>query len=428
MTRGLVVALMALTVAAVTRLLPAAINERPLSGSFTNWIDHPAIAYRGSPTTDPVAALIRRMNAEEVSLTDESVAGYLRSVLDALAVPVESQIAVFNKDSLQARRIERGNPRSIFFNDAVTVGWVRGGLIELASQDPQQGVVFYTLDRPLPLIGKPQIVRRSDCLTCHYSYDTVGVPGMLARSVGQTAVDHRLPLEQRWGGWYVTGQHGSIRHMGNADSASLFGATPPTGTLNWPSLDGKVNMTGYLSPHSDIVALMVFDHQMHGMNLLSRIGWEARVAAYQQEHNELRSADADAPILLRNAAREVVDYLLFVDEAALASPIVGSTSFAERFGAHGPWDHRGRSLRQLDLKQRLFRHRCSYLVDTDQFEHLPQAAREAIFERMWQILSGQERDRRYSRLTLEDRRAVVEILRDTKKDLPAYFRAAAVRS
>jgi hypothetical protein len=169
----------------------------------------------------------------------------------------------------------------------------------------------------------------------------------------------------------------------------------------------------------------VFDHQMHGMNLLTRIAWEARVAAYRQEHHEPRLTSADAPIPLRDAAREVVDYLLFVDEAPLASPIAGSTAFAEGFAARGPRDRQGRSLRQFDLKQRLFRYRCSYLVYTDLFEHLPRAARDAIFERMWQILSGQERDQRYRRLTLEDRKAVVEILRDTLENIPTYFRTVS---
>jgi hypothetical protein len=425
MTRKLVVALIALLIVAVTRGLLAGPEEQPLSGSFTNWIDHPAIAYRAIARADPVAALIRRMDAHQVALADESGAGYLRSLLNALGVPIESQIAVFAKDSVQARRIERGNPRTLFFNDSVVVGWVRGGFIELAAQDPELGVAFYAFDRPFPVVGKPQIVRRNDCLNCHYSYDTAGVPGMLVRSVGQTAVDHRLPLEQRWGGWYVTGQHGSIKHMGNADVAALFSTTPPAGTLNWPSLEGKVDMTGYLSAHSDITALMVFDHQMHGMNLLSRIAWEARVAAYRQEHHEPPSAAADAPIPLRDAAREVVDYLLFVDEAPLASPIAGSTAFAEGFAARGPHDRQGRSLRQFDLKQRLFRYRCSYLVYTDLFEHLPRTARDAIFERLWQILSGQERDQRYKRLTLEDRKAVVEILRDTMENLPPYFRTVS---
>jgi len=397
-----------------------------LTGSFTDWMNHPAIAYRTAPTADPVAKLMASLDAGRVQLKDEGPSGYLRSVLDALGVPVESQMAVFVKDSVQASRISQRNPRTLFFNDSVVVGWVRGGFIELAAQDPQQGVVFYSLDRPLPLIGQPRFVRRNDCLTCHYSYDTVGVAGMLLRSVGQSAVDHRLVFEQRWGGWYVTGQHGSMRHMGNADVGTLFNTPPPANTLNWPSFDGRFDTTGYLSVHSDIAALMVFEHQMHAMNLLTRLGWETRVGASQTPvgNGSTRKAEAntEAPIPARDGAREVVDYLLFIDEAPLGSPVRGSTIFAERFAAQGPRDSKGRSFRQLDLTRRLLRYPCSYLIYTAQFQSLPLVAKQAIFERMWDILSGKEKDPRYRRLSLGDRQAIVEILRETMPDLPSYFR------
>jgi len=152
---------------------------------------------------------------------------------------------------------------------------------------------------------------------------------------------------------------------------------------------------------------------MHMSTLLTRISWEARAAGVR---------DVDA--LLRDAAREVVDYMLFIDEAALTDPIVGSSGFAEWFSQSGPRDSRGRSLRQLDLTRRLLRYPCSYMIYTDAFEALPGAARNAIYRRMWEILSGQETAARYLRLTPDDRRAIVEILRDTKEGLPDYFQSA----
>jgi hypothetical protein len=141
-------------------------------------------------------------------------------VLDALQIPVESQIVVFAQDSVQARRITSSNPRTLFFNDSVSVGWVRGGFIELAAQDPRQGVHFYSLDPGF--VGAPSFKKSDDCLTCHYSFGSVGVPGILARSALQFTVTHRIPLEKRWGGWYVTGNLGAIRHLGNLDLARLF--------------------------------------------------------------------------------------------------------------------------------------------------------------------------------------------------------------
>jgi hypothetical protein len=377
----------------------AADETGALSGTFTLWLRHPAIAY-ARPSNDPVAALSRAIADGKVTLRRDGTSGYLRSVLDALRVPVASQIVVFNPDSVQMRRITPRNPRSLFFNDRVSVGWVRGGFIEFAAQDPAQGVVFYTLQTSF--IGQPAIVRKDEeCQTCHYSYSTAGVPGMLARSHGQFNVTHRLPIGERWGGWYVTGDAGANTNLG----------TP---------LDGTFDLDGYLAPHSDIVALMVFDHQMHMMNLLTRIGWEARVAQFRRGKTpeQLRAAGddpADTTVPLDAAAREVVDYMLFVDEAPLEGPIHGSTTFAEQFAAQGPRDSKGRSLRDFDLTKRLFRYPLSYLIYSEQFDALPPAAREAIYARLWSQLSKKPS---------ADRTAIVEILRDTKPGLPAYFRPA----
>ena len=396
-----------------------------MSDTFTDWIGHPAIAYKSQPGNDPVEALNRRIQEGAAHLAFNGPSGYLRAVLDALDVPLESQIAVFVPDSVQGKRISAGNPRTLFFNDSVAVGWVRGGFIELAAHDPQQGVHFYTLDAAETTT--PQFRRRDECLVCHYSFTTAGVPGMLARSSGQFAVDHTLSFDQRWGGWYVTGDSGSIHHLGNVPLDRLFQSPLSTQTARSNSFERKFDTTGYLSTHSDIVALAVFEHQMHLMNLLTRIGWEARVADYAKglasaPPDQRSDVQADLPIPLDDAARELVDYMLFVDEAPLPAPIKGSSGFAERFEARGPRDRRGRSLRALDLKTRLVRYRCSYMIYTEAFDRLPESARSAVYRRLWQVLSGDQKGARYSRLSVDDRQAIVEILRDTKKDLPAYFR------
>ena len=414
-----------LVLAAATR---AADDGGPLSGTFVDWADHPAIRYHGDATNDPVADLSHRLQNNNVRLTREGPSGYLRSVLDALHVSVDSQMMVFERDSVQASRISLGNPRALFFNDEVAVGWVRGGFIELAAQDPRQGVVFYSLTQSFT--GAPSITRRNECLTCHHAYASSGVPGTLVRSARQFAVTHRVPFEKRWGGWYVTGRHGALTHLGNTDLEHLYDDPRPSGTLNWPSLDGKFDTTGYLAPQSDIVALMVFEHQMHMMNLLTRIGWEARVAEYRERTPVSARAAGDHPadktVPLDEAAQEVVDYMLLVDEAPLAEPIRGSTTFAARFSAQGPRDSRGRSLRQLDLEHRLLRYRCSYMIYSRQFEQLPASAKSAIYRRLWDVLSGRQRGEAYARLARADRAAVVDILHDTKPDLPAYFSSASV--
>jgi hypothetical protein len=250
---------------------------------------------------------------------------------------------------------------------------------------------------------------------------------MLARSFLQYNVTHRVPFEKRWGGWYVTGQGGGP-HLGNVDLAHLADVPPPAGTLNWSSLEKKFDTAGYLAPQSDLVALLVFEHQMQMMNLLTRIGWEARVLDFRRGKTDdqlRRSGDdpSDQAVSLEDAAREVVDYMLFVEEAPLHGPIRGATDFAAQFTSMGARDHRGRSLRQLDLHTRLLTYPCSYMIYSAQFDELPSAAKAAIYRRMWQVLSGQEHDPAYAGLSADSRAAIVGILRDTKLDLPPYFRS-----
>jgi hypothetical protein len=365
--------------------------------------DHPAIRY-SRPASDPVARFLGQPDAMS-RLTASGSSGYLRSLLQALAIPVESQILVFSKGSLQSRLINAGNPRALYFNDSVAVGWVRGGFIEIAAQDPSQGTVFYLLD-PNRQSG---IVRTDEsCLSCHFSGRTKDVPGMIE------SMSHTRPLEHRWGGWYVTGRLGTLRHFGNADVMKIDPETsgPAPHLL---SLDKTFDVGGYLTPHSDVAALLVFEHQMQLMNLLTRLGWEARVARHD------RRLDVSQPEI-RDRIAQVVDYMLFVDEAAIGSKIEGSTAFARLFSARGPRDPRGRSLYEMDLTSRLFRYPCSYMIYSEQFDALPADVKTALYRRLWAVLSGADGQPKYRHLSAADRRAITEILRATKEDLPRDLR------
>ena len=403
-------------------LLAVAAAWAELSSGFNAALDHPAIQYDARPANDLVAALNRDVQAGKVHLRFEGPSGYLRSVLEALRIPVESQLVVFSKTSLQAPIITPSNPRSLFFNDSVAAGWVKGEpFVELAAEDPRQGVIFYTLDQ-VPT-AQPVFERQDRCLQCHESFSSLGVPGTLLRSsfvardgqplrqLGDYLNDHRSPLQERWGGWYVTGQHVPTGHLGNALVTNPQIA-PAVEAPSLASLQGKFDTSAYLSPYSDIVALMVFDHQMHMINLLTRMGWDTRLALYQRE---------DVARIVRDDAKELVDYLLFIEEAPLPGPIEGTSGFAGKFAALGPRDRKGRSLRDLDLERRLMRYPCSYMIYSPAFDALPAEAKDAIYRRMWEILSGQKKAVKYARLTPADRQAIVEILRDTKKDLPPYF-------
>jgi len=389
-------------------------------------LEHPAIAYAARQTTNMVDALNTRVQAGQVTLPYDTATGYLKPVLDALKVGVDSQIVVFSKTSLQSGIIQPRNPRVIYFNDSVVVAWVRGGFIEIAAHDSAQGAVFYRVLRNAA--GPPVMFRDNGCLQCHYSFATLGVPGFLAKSVpsaldgsalpwlGNYLTDHRSPIADRWAGWFVTGKAGSSRHLGNAPvvDRNIDDVKIDNANLNLGDLRSRFDTSGYLSPHSDLVALLVFDHQLRMMNLLTRIGWQARALAHEGR------SEAAIGTALRDLANETVDYMLFVDEAPL-SGVVGTSGFAESFSKRGPRDSKGRSLRDLDLKQRLFTNPCSYMIYSDAFEQLPAAAKRAIYTRLWEVLSGAERAPKYARLAAGDRDRITEILRETKKDLPASF-------
>ena len=366
---------------------------------------HPAIQY-SRRSNDPVGVLLRRPEAVS-RLRSEGPSGYLRSILNALNVPVSSQIMVFSKGSVQSGIIEPDNPRALYFNDSVVVGWVRRGFVEIAAQDPEQGTVFYRAHSGL--LGGLSITRDNDCLSCHHSHRTAAVPGMI-EPMGQTR-----PLERRWGGWYVTGNLGTVQHFGNIDVAKLTSGDSTPSTITLTSLEKTFDTRGYLTPYSDIAALMVFEHQMQMTNLLTRLGWTTRVAMHDKR--PLASSED-----FRDRVADVVDYMLFVDEAPIASRIQGTSGFAANFSERGPRDSKGRSLRDIDLNTRLLRYPCSYMIYSAQFEKLPTDARTAVYDRLWVILAGKDKDVRYQRLSPADRRAIVEILRDTKPDLPKQFR------
>ena len=375
-------------------LAVATAQSRPL---FPGTLDqHPAIDYRTSALADPITSLQRQMSAGSAALEFDGAQGFLKSLLATLKVPVESQILLFSKTGIQHPFTNPANPRALYFNDRVVVGYIPGApMLEVAAHDPQQGVIFQTLPQDPGLGTAPRFVRPDRCLTCHLSANSLGVPGILVRSMitdgtgrtrpqlGSAIVDHRTPLEQRWGGWYVTGSHGSARHMGNAmvtASTERGEDAISSATLNRATLPG-VATAAYPLTTSDIVALMVFDHQGHAMNLATRLGWETRVALAEGRADFSRGE-------LQELVNDTANYLLFVDEAPLPSPVQGVARFDGVFSAAGVRDRQGRSLRELDLQTRLFRYRCSYMVYSPAYASLPAAARAALYRRMKEILKA----------------------------------------
>ena len=400
------------------------------------------INYFKATPTDPVARLQQRVDAGDLKLEYNRRNGYLESLLRSLDIPVSSQSLVFSKTSFQRDRIAPATPRALYFDDSTYVGWVRGGeVIEVASTDPQLGTVFYTVAQNPAQGERPTIVREThSCLQCHGSAMTRDVPGLLVRSVvpdatgepvlsaGTHLTSQSSPWAQRWGGWYVSGTHGDMAHMGNAVVAE--DAKPQaalTGGANVTDLSDRFDTGAYLSGHSDVVALLVLTHQAETHNALARANHQARVALRDQAAMNRalgrpegeRSAGTAARI--ESAGEALVRQLLFADEPVMTDPVSGTTSFAEEFEAEGPRDKMGRSLRQLDLKKRLFRYPLSYLIYSESFDALPGEMKEFVYRRLWDVLDGT--DEGYSHLRPSQRRAIVEILAETKQGLPAYWKA-----
>jgi hypothetical protein len=238
--------------------------------------------------------------------------------------------------------------------------------------------------------------------------------------LGFHLVDHRTPLTHRWGGWFVTGDYdappyGGLGHLGSVSTTihPIRGDVATTSNevlLRW--LDDDIAGRGYPSHESDIAALMVFDHQMRAINLLTRLNWEARVASYEGRSEFSTGA-------LRDLVDEFADYFLFVDEVPPPARLTPRAGFAAAFTAAGPRDWRGRSLRELDLERRLLRYPCSYMIYSAAFDHLPPEVRTAVYQRIEAILTAREIQPRHAHLSADDRRAILEILRETKPDWPA---------
>lgn len=421
-------------------LLGVACFAASLSGQspapFPGTLDeHPAIGYADRQPTDRVSKLNGELTAGRLTLVPDAKTGYLLPVLKALDIPPQSQLLVFSKTGLQREHTGPRNPRALYYNGSIVVGYIPGAAaLEIASHDARQGVVFYTVEQAASA-GTARFSRRTTCLTCHLSTSTLEVPGFIDRSnmvgadghvmpkLGSFPVNHRTPHTERWGGWFVTGNatappYGPLGHLGNLTVTPHPTSGPVILSdhvlvewLNRPS-DGD----RYLASESDLAALMTFDHQMPGLNLITRLNWEARVAAA-----EARRLSADAGLAER--VQELAEYLLFVGEASLAFEVTPRRGFAEALAARAPKDRRGRSLAEMDLKRRLLKYSCSYLVYSDAFAALPDEVRHPVYRRMFAILS--DTSPRYAHLSIIDRLDIAEILRDTVSDLPADLLPAA---
>lgn len=399
--------------------------------------ERPPTNYSRTKPRDEIAQLVRRITAKEVTLAGSDT-DILRAVLRELKIPVESQLTVFSKTSLQAGLISPAHPRALYFSDSVYVGWVPGALIEVAAIDPELGPIFYAFDPDDARDSRRTFVREKSCLRCHGGTFVRDIPGLVARSLftsekgdpilrqGSELVDDETPFERRWGGWYVSGYTGTAPHRGNAfglERGDQFEFTPseqrPT------ELSAFFDTSKYLTSTSDVVALMVFEHQVAMHNALTHAGQSVRRMidyqhALQKSFNEpitdIPSYDSVKSVL-GSAAEEVVDHLLFRHAAPLPAGVKGSAAFQQAFAASAPRDTTGAALKDLSLQGRLFANRCSFLIYSESFAALPAPLKAAIFDRLAAALRDDSPTGRYAYLEAAEKRRIATILTET---LPAY--------
>ncbi len=397
--------------------------------------DYPFIDYSGTPRHNDVARLLARIKSGRVKLRYTEPRGYLDSLLEALGIDPDSQVMVFSKTSLQTDLISPQTPRAIYFNDDTYVAWIEHTpMIEINTMDSLMGTVFYTLaDRP----AEPAHFERETtrCLSCHdtFSLSGGGVPNFLFLSAytrqGPEIVtndvaertDQATPLTDRWGGWYVTGTTGDIAHLGNI----LPAGTVPISTVrphDLATLSGLLDTTVYPTNTSDVVALLVLQHQVDIHNLIIHANYRCRwlLERFRSGSSTANLTWQQLPPDLRRHFVELLEPLvrgmLMVGAAPLPHPIRGSSGFAKSFQARGPRDPQGRSLRNLDLRTRVFKYPLSFLVYSEGFDDLPTAATQYVYRRFDEILTGRDTSPAFSKLSPSDRVAILEILSATKPD------------
>ncbi|MDE0826071.1 MAG: hypothetical protein OSA48_04595 [Akkermansiaceae bacterium] len=421
------------------RIILACLSVLPLAWGQRDFFEMEPTKYSEAVATDPMAMLAAAWKSGKKPLPDKSdPLEVLKVVLKELEVPIESQGLVYSKTSKQNNLITPQNPRSVFFGDNAYVGYVPGGDIEVAAMDPVLGPVFYLLH--VNQVGEGEwVMRANSCLQCHGTSRTELVPGLLVRSVfvqedghpllgaGTFLTTHASPLKARWGGWFVTGMHGEARHMGNTIAVELDDGGVEfdfENGANWTSLEGKVNTSKYLAKTSNIVALMVLEHQCKMDNLLNKASLEYRRLVYLQKainpETDIK-ADGMAARAAKDLVEQIVRYMLFTDEMDLGDGVEGDGAFSAAFEARGPMNEGGDSLRELRLYGRLFKNRCSYMIYSTAFETMPDAVRDLVLTRIWEVMSGEDESEEFSDLGKSEKRRILSIVKETVPRLPGCW-------
>ena len=392
--------------------------------------------YFSKDAKDPVTLLMKRVQRGEVLIKEPNGKPLVERLLRELGLNKDTQVLVFSRTSLQRREVSYSNPRALYFNESVYLGWMPNGRIEIASFDPELGPIFY-FQRELDDASSPLLARTRSCLGCHAGDATNFLPGSLGRSVypdksGRSlrSIDdyrrsgHHIPLHDRYGGWFVSGNHGAMRHMGNAIASREGGkiTIDREQFANLEKLDRFFSTEAYPAPGSDIAALLVFDHQVTMHHRLVEAAYRARQSLFD---SKLDPKETDVSKLSKGRSTDeflegrdkVVDYLLFRDETPIPK-VSCDPAFRRAFSANRIADRRKRSLKDLRLDGRIFENRCSYMIYSPTFDQFPPMLKGAIYARIHEILTSPKAVEGFDYLGKEEKRRILEILDETKEDLP----------
>jgi hypothetical protein len=368
-----------------------------LAQDHVNWEEEPIRYSKSVPLRNPVADLAARLDAGDEVLTRDPEFGFLRSLLQALDIKPSSQTLVFSKTSLQRDKISPSHPRALYFNDRTFVGYVPDGILEIATADVDLGMVFYTIESDDS--SRPVLTRQVNrCMSCHASSRTNGIPGLLVRSVypdstgepivsaGSITINRKTPFASRYGGWYVSGT--TEEHLGNKVFKSkkevvqdFFRDASGTTTAAPYATDR------YLVPDSNVMALLILEHQIEFYNALTRANFQFQKLRWERQLANDSTGEKPPPsksqLALERSLDSVLDSLLLVGTTEEFIDADISTTFAMEFASQGKSETE-RSLRRLQSSTLVNEYGISHLFFSSILSELPEEFQSELTGRLLQ--------------------------------------------
>jgi hypothetical protein len=373
--------------------------------------------YWTRPLTDRFTQFKTALESGKLSLDRSSEKAFVVSLLKALNISPATQTLVYSTTSLQLRRISPRNPRALYFNEDVYVGWVPGGQIEIASIDPALGGIFYIFDIPRGREAPIRIERSTRCFNCHAEFEIGRIPGLLIKSVipgpGGGSLEsfrgdqtgHSIPFKDRFGGWHLTGKHGITEHWGN-----LVGELSPTGLKKYANPPGRqFRWETYPVATSDVLAQLLHEHQVGFVNRAVKATYDVRGA--------LVKGDAKGQIVQH--ADILTRYLLFTNEVRLPTGgIEGDPALKAHFLKNARKTKLGVSLRQFNLRTHLFKYRCSYMIHSVTFSGLPGPLKKRVLLNLRAALDPVKSHPASGHIPVGEKKAIGLILASTLDNYP----------